>query len=84
MISIEIITHLVTKKNRELLLEVPNCKREKLRNDIINNSLFTIIPNRAGDVITVISTNSRTNKDMTVQFIDETGDGDWRIFYYYY
>lgn len=74
----------MTKKNRELLLEVPNCKREKLRNDIINNSLFTIIPNRAGDVITVISTNSRTNKDMTVQFIDETGDGDWRIFYYYY
>ncbi|MBQ3605078.1 MAG: hypothetical protein II990_02355 [Muribaculaceae bacterium] len=72
------------ERTREILLEVPASKRERLRNDIINNCSVTTIPNRAGDVITVIFTNNRTKKDFTVQLVDEEGNNDWRVFEFMY
>lgn len=72
------------ERTREILLEVPSSKRETLRNDILNNCTVTTIPNRAGDVITVIFTNNRTKKDFTVQLVDEEGNNDWKIFDYIY
>ena len=71
-------------QNREILLSVPEAKRKQLRNDITNNSTVTTIPNNAGDVITIIFTNKRTNKDFTVQLVDEKENNDWKVFDYTY
>ena len=68
---------------RELLLGVPKSKRERLI-DHVNRSEITAIPNRTGDVVTVIFTNTVTGKDFTVRLIDEYGNGNWKIYEFEY
>ena len=68
---------------RELLLGVPKSKRERLI-DHVNRSEITAIPNRTGDVVTVIFTNTVTGKDFTVRLIDESGNGNWKIYEFEY
>ncbi len=69
---------------REILLGVPAEKRKRLINQIQNQSTPSTIMNRAGDVITVTLLNKVTKKEITVQLIDETESGDWKIFNYWY
>lgn len=68
---------------RKLLLSVPIEKRERLIKHI-NDSEITTLNNTPGDVITVIFTNIYTDKEITLQFIDEYSNGDWKVFQYYY
>lgn len=68
---------------RNILLSVPVHQRRKLI-EHINTSDVTVVPNRAGDVMTVIFTNKVTDKDYVVQLLDEPGAGGWKIFSYTY
>ncbi len=69
---------------RKILLSVPIEKRQRMINQISNNTKLSTIPNRAGDVVTVILSNTVTCKEFTVQLIDEKGNEDWKIFNYEY
>lgn len=55
-----------------------------MASQIVNQSEATTIMNRAGDVITVILTNKVTKKVFTIQLIDESETGDWKVFNYEY
>lgn len=64
---------------REMLLSVPKEKRDRLI-DHVNRAEITTIPNKVGDVVTVIFSNPFTGKDYTMQLIDEYENGDWKVF----
>lgn len=66
-------------RTREVLLSVPKSKRDRLINHV-NRAEITTIPSKAGDVVTVIFTNTLTGKDYTMQLIDEYENGDWKVF----
>lgn len=69
---------------REILLSVPAAKRKSMIDNIQNKCKASTLINRAGDVITVILTNTVTNKEFTVQLLDEKGNNDWIVFNYWY
>lgn len=69
---------------REILLSVPYQNRKKLIDHVQNQSVASTIINRAGDVITVILTNKLSQKEFTVQLNDEYGNGNWKVFAYWY
>lgn len=69
---------------REILLSVPYQNRKKLIDHVQNQSVASTVINRAGDVITVTLTNKLSHKEFTVQLVDEYGNGDWRVFDFWY
>lgn len=71
-------------KVREILLNVPLEKRERMIDQIKNMSKVSTIISHAGDIITVTLNNKVTNKGITVQLIDKNVSGDWKVFNYWY
>lgn len=69
---------------REILLSVPYQNRKKLIDHVQNHSVASTVINRTGDVITVTLTNRLSQKEFTVQLIDEHGNGNWKVFAYWY
>ena len=69
---------------REVLLSVPYQNRKKLIDHVQNQSVASTVINRAGDVITVTLTNKLSQKEFTVQLIDEHGNGNWKVFFFFY
>lgn len=69
---------------REILLSVPYQNRKKLIDHVQNHSVASTIINRTGDVITVTLTNRLSQKEFTVQLVDEHGNGNWKVFSYWY
>lgn len=67
---------------RQLLLSAPLERRNKLINHIENYSDFTIIPNRAGDYITVYIENRISKKTLTYGLFND--GNSWRIDKYEY
>lgn len=69
---------------REILLSVPYQNRKKLIDHVQNHSVASTVINRTGDVITVTLTNRLSQKEFTVQLVDEHGNGNWKVFSYWY
>ena len=69
---------------REILLSRPYHKRQEMIDQVMNHTKATTIMNRAGDVITVTLDNNVTGKVFTIQLLDESGTGNWKIFNYDY
>lgn len=69
---------------RSMLLNVPYEKRQKMIDQVKNHCKATAIMNRAGDIITVSLANQITGKEFTIQLMDESGNGNWLVFEYYY
>jgi hypothetical protein len=69
---------------REILLSRPYQKRQEMIDQVMNHTTATTIMNRAGDAITVILDNNVTGKVFTIQLIDESGTGNWKICNYDY
>ena len=67
---------------RQILLSAPLERRNKLINHIENYSDFTIIPNRAGDYITVYVDNRISKKTCTFGLFND--GNSWRIDKYEY
>lgn len=63
---------------RESLLNVPVDRRKRLI-DHVNNAEITTVPNNAGDVVTLIFTNTTTGKIITLQLFDEQMNNNWKI-----
>ena len=63
---------------RESLLSVPIERRRRLI-EHAKKSEVTTIPNNAGDVVTLIFTNTTTGKIFTMQLIDLQMNNDWKI-----
>lgn len=70
-------------KVKEKFLSIPLETRKNMIRRIQKEIVASAMMNRAGDCITVTLTNQVTDREMTLQLVDASGTGDWRIFDYW-